>query len=401
MRFPAPAATLSVALLFPAQCLAEGRTLHDPPLLEFAARYTADALWNVRGGLNEGSAYVDQLELAAAFDAGRVAGIDNLTGYTSLIRTNEPTFSDRYVGDAMIVSNIDIGQTLQLLEAWVDWNFDGGGAGSLRVGLYDLNTEFDTTESRGLFLNSAYGIGQELAQSGRNGPSLYPDTALAARVAWAPNESSQFKLAVMDGVPGDPHDAGRSRWHVSESEGALWIGEVTVSAGPVAQFSIGHWRYSAQFESLRIEDPERGPSLRRDNRGTYVTAELAHRASWGNGPRWTGFMRAGEANDSINMFEHHVAAGVAVTCPWPGSTGSQLGLAASEARVGADYRELQRRAGESAERYERNVELTWRIPLGSHVVLQPDVQYVVNPGADRRIPDAWVAGLRLELTMTR
>jgi porin len=78
-----------------------------------------------------------------------------------------------------------------------------------------------------------------------------------------------------------------------------------------------------------------------------------------------------------------------------------MGLAASEARVGADYRAVRHRAGLPAERYERNVELTWRVPLGAHLVLQPDLQYIVNPGADRRIQDAWVVGLRMELSVTR
>ena len=57
--------------------------------------------------------------------------------------------------------------------------------------------------------------------------------------------------------------------------------------------------------------------------------------------------------------------------------------------------------GTDLARYERNVELTWRVPLGAHVVLQPDVQYVVNPGAERRIPNAWVVGVRLELSVSR
>jgi len=37
-------------------------------------------------------------------------------------------------------------------------------------------------------------------------------------------------------------------------------------------------------------------------------------------------------------------------------------------------------------RLERDLELTWRVPPGGHAVLQPDVPYVVNPGAERRIP---------------
>lgn len=402
MRTRLLAAATCIALSLPTPGLAEDTERAEGPPYELGALYVADALANVHGGMRQGAAWVDYLEFAGEFDAGRALGIGDLTLFASVVRTNPPTFSDRFVGDAMVVSNIDSERALRVLEAWFDWGFEARGEGSVLVGLYDLNSEFDTTESRGLFINSAYGIGQELAQTGRNGPSIYPVTALAARVAWAPADPWLFKLAVVDGVPGDPDDHHKSRWHLSRSEGALLIGEVTASAGPVAQLSLGHWRYTEEFAGVRpaLEDGEF--RFERDNHGTYVTAEFRPNAEPGpRVPRWSAFVRAGQANDRINMFKRHVAAGVVAECPWPGARGSQVGLAASEARVGADYRSLQGPLGNDLARYERNFELTWRVPLGAHIVLQPDVQYVVNPSAERRIPNAWVIGVRLELTVPR
>jgi porin len=402
MRTRIPAAALCCALSLPASCLAQGTDQVEQPLYETGALFVGDALSNVHGGLREGSAWVDYLELAAEFDAGRALGVGDMTLFASVVRTNPPTFSDRYVGDAMVVSNIDSERALRVLEAWFDWGFGARGTGSVLVGLYDLNSEFDTTESRGLFINSAYGIGQELAQTGRNGPSIYPETALAARVAWAPSEPWLLEFAVVDGVPGDPEDHHKSRWHVSRSEGALLIGEISAAAGPVAQLSVGHWRYTGKFAGIRPVPDDGAFRFERDNHGTYVTAEFRPRNEPDAGaPRWSAFVRAGQANDRVNVFERHVAAGVVAELPWPGTHGSQLGLAASEARVGADYRSLQSQAGTDLAHCERNMELTWRVPLGEHVVLQPDVQYVVNPGAERRIPNAWVVGVRLELSVSR
>ena len=402
MRIRVHVAALCFAIALPAPSLADGNGRDEQPLYELGALYVADALANVHGGLREGSAWLDYLELAATFDAGRALGVDDLTLFASVVRTNPPTFSERYVGDAMLVSNIDSEYALRVFEAWLDWGFEARGAGSLRAGLYDLNSEFDTTEARGLFINSTYGIGQELAQTGRNGPSIFPVTALAARLAWMPAEPWLIKFAVVDGVPGDPGSTHRSRWHLSRSEGALLIGEITAAAGPVAQLSVGHWRYTEEFAGVGPVLPDRTVEFERDNHGTYVTAEFKPRTEPGPGaPRWSAFVRAGEANDRVNVFDRHVAAGVVVEWPWPGVNGSQFGLAASEARVGADYRSLQHQVGNDLARYERNVELTWRVPIGEHVVLQPDVQYIVNPGAERGIPDAWVVGVRMELAVAR
>ena len=366
---------------------------------ELSVLYTADALWNVRGGLREGSAYLDYLELAAGIDAGQVLGWRGVTLYTSGFRRNDPTFSERYVGDSLVVSSIDASSPMQFLEAWGEWQFDAAGPGSLRFGLYDLSTEFDVLDSRAVFLNSAYGTGADLAQSGKNGPSLYPITALGARLAWQPDERLLLKTALLDGVPGDPEERGRSRLHLSGSEGALWIVEAT---GGTARLrgGAGYWRYSADYPALYSSGGE--PETRNDNAGGYVMAELASDPAPGLGePRWLGFARAGMAEDSINAFDRFHAAGVVLRSAWPGRRGSYLGLAASEARVGRGYRRQRAAEGLATDGCERNVEFTWRFPLGEHAAVQPDLQYVQNPSADPAIPDAWVAGVRIDLFWSR
>lgn len=370
-----------------------------PPPYELSALYTADALWNVHGGLQEGSAYLDYAELSAGLDAGRVLGWDGVTLFASVFRRNDPTFSERYAGDSLVVSNIDASSPMQFLEAWAEWAFDAAGPGSLRLGLYDLSSEFDVLDSRGIFLNSAYGTGQDLAQTGLNGPSMYPITALGARLAWAPRDRLLLKAAVLDGVPGDPGDRGRSRLHLSSSEGALWIVEA-IGGGDHLRGGAGYWRYTTEFPSLDASEGEAGS--RHDNAGGYVMVELASDPAAGlEEPRWLGFARAGTAEEHVNVFDCFYAAGVVLRSAWPGKFGSQLGLAASEARVGSGYRRQRSAAGLETDAFERNVELTWRLPLGEHAAVQPDLQYVQNPSGDPAIADAWVVGMRIELFWNR
>jgi porin len=40
--------------------------------------------------------------------------------------------------------------------------------------------------------------------------------------------------------------------------------------------------------------------------------------------------------------------------------------------------------------------LTWRLPLTRRLTMQPDIQYVTNPGLDPSRGDAWAFGLRLD-----
>jgi porin len=46
------------------------------------------------------------------------------------------------------------------------------------------------------------------------------------------------------------------------------------------------------------------------------------------------------------------------------------------------------------ERAETAIEWSYEMPLAGWLTLQPNLQYIVNPGGDSSIDDAVVAGLR-------
>ena len=52
---------------------------------------------------------------------------------------------------------------------------------SLLIGVLEVNTEFNLTNTSVLFLNSGFAMGSELANAGLNGPSTYPYTSFGAR----------------------------------------------------------------------------------------------------------------------------------------------------------------------------------------------------------------------------
>ena len=99
-------------------------------------------------------AALDNLDLQVAADRGSIPGIPGLSGLFYVLNNNSSEFSAEYVGDSHIVSNIDAPRGLRVFEAWLD-RAPGSGAVSTRVGLYDLNSEFDSIETAGPFLNGA------------------------------------------------------------------------------------------------------------------------------------------------------------------------------------------------------------------------------------------------------
>ena len=55
------------------------------------------------------------------------------------------------------------------------------------------------------------------------------------------------------------------------------------------------------------------------------------------------------------------------------------------------------RAATGAEGHETAIELTYRARITDGLEVQPDIQYIVNPGTDPALDNALVFGIRIEL----
>ena len=169
--------------------LSSGHTAHaqtvpveaPPKALTLEASYTGDVWHNARGGLKREATYLDNLDLVLAYDAEQGLGLRGTTAAVSLLYNNRNTFSEPILGDVQTVSNIDTDGALRLYEMWIDQRL---GRAALKVGLIDVNSEFDVNETGSLFLNSSHGIGPDFSQVGPSGPGIFPVTALGARLSW-------------------------------------------------------------------------------------------------------------------------------------------------------------------------------------------------------------------------
>src|SRR3546814_813371 len=137
---------------------------HGQLLLQIT--YTGEVMGNVAGGHRRGARYLDNLDLVFEADLDRLAGWTGAQLHVYGLYNNGRSISE-LAGDTQAVSNIEAGvRALRLYEAWIDQKI--GDAASVRIGLYDLNSEFDALDTAGFFVSSPHGIGTDFAQSGRN-----------------------------------------------------------------------------------------------------------------------------------------------------------------------------------------------------------------------------------------
>ena len=352
--------------------------------------YIGDLLHNASGGIRNGSAYLQNVDAVFTFDLGRIIGSGGGSLFAYLLWNDASTFSDRYPGDAQVVSNIDAERALRLYELWYEHRH--GDALSLKIGLYDLNSEFDAVDASALFLNSSHGIIPTYSQTGENGPSIFPVTSLSARLQWEIDRNNVLRYALLDAVPGDPENPAATAVKLSSREGVLHALEYNRNFSDALRLGLGAFSYSAEFETIRETDDGGNPARRDGNTGWYGFAEGSVYSDATRGRTASAFVRYGAANGALNPFDRYFGAGTVLSGHVPRRPDDLVGISLAIAWCGADYR-----AAAGAESHETAFEFTYVLPITNRLQIQPDLQYILNPGADRTLQNALVLGIRLEL----
>jgi porin len=162
-----------VALLATGGALAQEP--EPPQPIQFGLTYTADYIGVIDGGLEQRGDYLDNLDVLIDADLDALMGWSGGTLHLHVLNNAGGTPND-FAGTLQGIDNIEVGeQRLRLFEAWIEQAL--GESATLRLGLYDLNSEFYANDAAGLLIASSFGIGSELAATGLNGPSVFPSTA--------------------------------------------------------------------------------------------------------------------------------------------------------------------------------------------------------------------------------
>ncbi len=128
-----------------------------------------------------GTAYSDMLDLGAIVDH-RQPVLGHPVHHQRLRQhLGGDDISGDFIGDIHGVNNIEAPDAWHLYEFWSEFNFGGRANTSLRMGLLDLNADFDAPVTSALFVGPVHGIGTEFAQTGSNGPAIFPVTGLGIR----------------------------------------------------------------------------------------------------------------------------------------------------------------------------------------------------------------------------
>lgn len=362
--------------------------------------YKADLLSNLGGSLPHRTVYHGNLDLKLTVDGEKAYGLKGNTVFVYVLNNHGGHFNET-VQALQGIDNIEVGiSATRLFQVWMEQRF-ADDRFSVLAGLYDLNSEFYATGSSGILLNPSFGIGSDLAQTGENGPSIFPVSSLALRVKAKLAERGYVQAAILDAVAGDPDHLRGTYVKLDRNEGVLWIVEAGVelrafgSGESSGKLGLGTWGYSERVDDVLRLDGAGNPRQVR-NSGAYLLVDqpipfAAH------ADKVHAFLRIGMASEDANAVRIGWQAGLTYEGLLPARENDVLAFGFAGAQVGSPYRNAVVAAGGARPRDELIVEMSYRAQLSKRFALQPDMQYVVRH-VDPAIDDVFVIGLRAELS---
>lgn len=345
------------------------------------ARHDQIAL--LKGGVDPGHTDVTNLDVVLTVDTEESLLWENGQFLAYAFANNGGHPAER-VGDLQYTSNIDVGRTSKLNELWYQHRLPELHS-SVLVGLHDLSREFYVLNYGLLFLNTSLGIGPELSL---NAPSVYPISSLGLRYAYEGSDGHYLRVGLYDGAPGRPDDYMATSVHLGHGDGVFGIAEAGLEYGGEhpGKWGVGYWHHTVEFEDF-------AGAVQDDNQGAYLIAErelLALRSGGNLG----GFVQLGLAQESRNEVDQYVGFGLNATGLVPRRPDDVIGIGVAHAHSSQQFRAITPDMVPA----ETAIELTYLFSPLPWLLVQPDLQYVVNPGASVLTEDAIVANLRLTLS---
>ncbi len=399
-----------------------GEWLSDQPLLDrngvvLFGGFTAEVWGNLAGGLQTGAVYSGLLDFGVAVDLGEAVGWQGATLSTAWLWLSGRDASVELTGNIFTVSDIAGYETLRMLELWFEQSLCDDKI-SLRAGQLAADSEFLVSDYGALFLNGTFGWPALAYMNLPSGGPAYPMGTLGARLALSPSDWFTFQSAVFQGnVFAQDVNRHGFDWSLDASTGFTFFNEAQVRwcQGDAGHGLPGCLKAGAWFQTGQYADPLAG-ATDAGNSGYYAIIDqllfrepaarpLSESVNSLNGPPdvqtlyqglgW--FQRVGFAPPERNFTGFYLDTGFTYKGPLPGRDHDTAGVAFAFAQLGSAGRDALSDAGLAPAGGEMVLEFTYQAVVAPWFVVQPDVQYIINPGASTDTGNALVIGCRASL----
>lgn len=379
--------------------------------LSLTGKYIGEIFTNTTGGFRPGEAYDGRFRLSLDADFEKLAGARGLILHASSLQIHGRGIDLLYVGSLMPPSNIEAARATRLYELWLQKDFSDGLL-SIRAGQIAADQEFMFPIWATLFINGAFGWPVYAAANLPDGGPAYPLASTGGRIAINPNEHLTFMAAALNGDAAppmglfgnpDPQRRNANGLNFRLNDPALLIGEAQVKYdlnGLGGVVKLGGWRHFGLFtdqrwgvDSLSLAEPNSIGIARRinGNYGFYGILDQTIGAGIGPGRGAGFFLRVGAAPDDRNVVSLSADAGVSFVGFMDNRPEDLFGVGLGYTKISNSARMLDydntyfNSALLPVRSAEELVEVTYIAKMAPGWYIQPDMQFIMQPGAN--IPD--------------
>lgn len=362
-----------------------GGLAQEKQVYNFETTIISEGTNNFSGGLSKGSNFNGRasvslgmnLEVAKLWKGGFLFA-QGFAAYGG-------TPSAGQIGDIQPISRIETTDRISLFELWYSHKI---GKAEVLVGQHDMNSAFGVNTLSGALINTSFGIFPSIAL--QTPLSIYPSAATAAKLKIAMGKGFVWQGALYDGKPlsqeENPHSVKRD-WNLVDK--LFSISEIAYTPETEKEqkshYKLGAFYHQAGGISL-LDSTSAEKTM-----GVYGTLEqhLISRETL----HLAAFMQGGGTSGNQNLTDLYLSTGLAIKGLVPAfSDALTFGLVYSS----INNRLVAQQAGALAN-YRALLELSYQAKLNKHFSIQPDIQYIINPGAQANSTNVFAGLLRLSI----
>ena len=410
--------------------------------MSLSIQETSEVLGNVSGGINKGFEYDGLTQMVLQMDTQRAFGLHGGTFNISGLQIHGRNLSADNLGTLQTSSGIEADRSTRLWELWYQQKFLAEDRMDVKIGLQSLDQEFMVSQNALLFVNTMFGWPMLPSADLPGGGPAYPLSAPGVRIRWRPVDSLSILAGVFNGSPvsnnngGDPQLQNPSGTAFPLNDGALAIVELQYSYPSLGSmvytgkqplsgtYKLGFWYDTEDFADLEYDDtglPLASPNssgIPRNHHGDYAIYAVVDQMLWSDptdedADRTVNFFaRAmGTPAEDRNLIDVSMNAGFVFHEPIPHRGDDTFGVGMGYTSVSNSAANSDRDAAFYSNSFvpvrssETFLEATYQYQLTPWCQLQPDFQYIFNPGGGiinpnsptQTVKDEAVLGMRVNI----
>jgi porin len=412
--------------------------------ISFALQETSEVLGNVTGGAKQGAAYDGLTQMALQLDTNRAFGLHGGLFNVSALQIHGTNLSSNNLLTLQTASGIESDRATRLWELWYQQKFLEEDRLDIKVGQQSLDQEFMVNANGAYLINTMFGWPMVPSADLPGGGPAYPLSALGVRARYRPIDPVTLLAGVFNGSPspsgglccsGDPQRQDPSGTSFPLNGGVLVIAEAQYaypSLGtmlyanqrePLARvYKVGAWFNSENFADqqfdnigLSLANPASNgiPLSHHGDYGLYATVDQ------------TVWVDPTESDRNINIFGRvlwapqadrnlitfSMNAGLTFHEPILHRDDDTFSVGMGYAKVSSSAANLDQATAFYSGSFvptrggETYLEVSYQYQVAPWWQVQPDMQYVFNPGGGvanpnapaSRISNEFVAGIRTNI----